>query len=176
MTTSTNIRLRGTLEFDPDHLTGKHERQADWKLMGMLVFPGEDHKYYEWFIRKRYRIDGFTKPLRKPHVSYINDAIWEMPWDRAHSRRVWDEYKAKYSGMELEVELDLDVRTNSTYWWLNVTEDSRRVLHSMRKEVGLRERPYFGLHMTVATANEKSIAASRYAHEEVIKKYGPNGR
>jgi hypothetical protein len=174
--------MKGALEFDPENLTGKHEKQAEWKLVGMLVFPGEDHKYYEWFIRRRYGIADFTKPLRKPHVSYINDAVWEMSrrseteWCREKAFERWQEYKRIHTGREIEIELDLDVRTYSTFWWLNVTERSRVELHRLRAELGLKERPHFGLHMTVATTNERSYPASRYAHEEVILKFGENGK
>lgn len=80
----------------------------------------------------------------------------------------WEEVKKKWDGKEIEIVLDLDPRTNSEHWWLNIPHEERGELQSIRDELGL-DRPYFGMHMSLGYANEKNIHHSRYIHD-LIKK------
>ena len=71
------ITLTGTIHFDPINKTKKHELQADWKRMALVLFDGNICQYYAWFIEKRYSI-VLNKPLRGAHISFINDSIRDI--------------------------------------------------------------------------------------------------
>lgn len=155
------IKLIGKIVFDPKDKTKKHEKQASWKKVAMISIGGEVSEYYGWFIAKRYSIN-LNPPLRKAHVTFINDRASDM-------NGKWEEVKKKWDGKEIEIVLDLDPRTDSDnegssgHWWLNIPEEDRVGLHDIRKELGLG-RPYYGLHMSIGYANNKNIEHSKYIH------------
>lgn len=136
----------------------------------MVEFPGDDHFYYAWFISRRYGIQGFTRPYRKPHITFINDSVNEITVgeDESAKRSAWEELKKTMSGREVSVRMSIDVRTNGDTWWLKVLDPAP--LMNIRSVVGLGD-PYWSFHMTVAQTNERSIFQSTYAYETVIKKY-----
>jgi len=170
------ITYKGTIVFDPDHKTKKHEAQGSWKRVAMLFLYGDLCQYYGWFIEKRYGLP-LVAPLRKAHITFINDR-------ESDTNGKWEEVKAKWNNKTIEVVLSLDVRTDAAYWWLVVPEEERGQLHGIRAELGLG-RPYFGLHMTVGypidcydkgepdnsalRAKRMNEEHSRYIHE-LIKK------
>ena len=120
--------------------------------------------YYNWFLKNKY---GFTlnKPLRGAHISFINDSVNDimkgMKCSEKEAIKAWEELSLKWNGKEIDVSLDVDVRSDGKHWWLIVSQDKREEIHEIRKEVGL-ERPYFGLHMSIGYANNKNIDQSRY--------------
>lgn len=150
------IQLTGKIRFDPKNVTKKHNLQSDWKRVAFVEFEGDICEYYSWFIKKRYNLT-LNKPLRKPHISFINDSIWDMG-DKADE---WDRVKEKYNGTEVTVTLDLDVRSDANHWWLVVEHESRKPLLVIRSELGL-DKPYYGMHMTIGYSNERNIEHSKY--------------
>ena len=126
---------------------------------------GDICDYYAWFINKRFNLI-LNPPLRGPHITFINDRISDM-------NDKWDEVKVKWDGKEIDITLFVSPRTDSNdkhstgHWWLNIPEEYRSELHSIRNELGLG-RPYFGLHLTLGYANEKNMEHSKYIHRLII--------
>ena len=173
------LLLKGKIVFDPVDKTNKHKSQASWKKVAMVIFEANVPKdgdgerkgiceYYAWFIKRRYSI-ALNKPLRRAHVTFINDRGSDM-----NGR--WDEIKAKYDGKEIDVVVSVDPRTDCAepgstgHWWLTVPEECRHELHGIREELGLG-RPYYGLHLSIGHVNEKNREQGEYIHN-LIKKYG----
>ena len=154
------LKLTGTIKFDPRDVTKKHKRQGSWKKVAMIMFDGDICEYYGWFIKRRYNLT-LNRPLRGPHISFIND--------NNKSINNWVEVKKKYNNTKIDVILNLNPKTDSDdenssfHWWLNIPEEERGLLHSIREEVGLN-RPFFGLHMTIGYANIKNQEHSKYLH------------
>jgi len=132
------IKTTGVIHFDPQDMTKKHERQASWKRVAMVMFNCDLSDYYCWFIKRRYNI-RLTTPLRGPHVTFINDR-------EGDTNGFWEETKDRWHGMKVNVELDLDARTNGDFWWLKVLPNE--TLDRIRGELGLGA-PYFSYHMTI---------------------------
>jgi hypothetical protein len=137
----------------------------------MVFFDGDVAEYYAWFIKKRYNLT-LNKPLRGAHISFINDSMKDLSQNGVLSEEEietkWEEVKKKWDGKKIDIVLDLDPRTNSEHWWLNIPHEEREQLQSIRDELGLG-RPYFGMHMSIGYANEKNIHHSSYIHD-LIKK------
>lgn len=165
--------VKGKIIFDPDNITRKHKDQSSWKLMALLMIPGDICDYYKWFIQKRYNIE-LNKPLRGAHISFINDSIDDMAKNLGVTQKEalinWNNVKSKWHKKTIEIEVDTDVRTDGKHWWLQIPENARKDLHAIRAELGLK-RPYFGLHLTCGHANEKNIDHSMYIHNLIVK-YG----
>lgn len=155
-----NLVIKGKIIFDPDNVTRKHNRQADWKRVAMVKFDGEMAEYYAWFIERRYNLT-LNRPLRGAHVTFVNDSIKEI---RGGDRK-WEEVKKKWDGKEINVILNPDVRTNGSYWWLKTESESFDII---RYELGLGA-PYFNYHMTVGLPNEKNLSHSEYIHALLTK-------
>ena len=137
------IKISGTILFDPDSVTNKHERQGEWKRVAIILIPGDIHLYYAWFIKKRYNLP-LNQPIRGAHVTFINDRASDM-------NGKWEEIKNKWNGKSIDVVLSVDPRSDELNWWLNIPNEHREELHSIRVELGLG-RPFWGLHMTIGTA------------------------
>lgn len=168
------ITYKGFIVFDPKDKTNKHEEQSSWKKIAMVMMPGEICEYYNWFIKTRYGFE-LNKPLRGAHISFINDSYRDIKIGCGISKdeevdSIWDELKKKWDGKEVEITLDLDVRSNEQHWWLNIPNEYRTQLHDIRKEVGLG-RPYYGLHMSIGHANERNKEQAEYIRTLCIK-YG----
>ena len=165
------ITLSGTIGFEPEDRTKKHSNQSSWKKIAMVFFDGDVAEYYAWFIKKRYNLT-LNKPLRGAHISFINDSMKDLSQNGVLSEEEietkWEEVKKKWDGKKIDIVLDLDPRTNSEHWWLNIPHEEREQLQSIRDELGLG-RPYFGMHMSIGYANEKNIHHSSYIHD-LIKK------
>lgn len=160
------ITLKGKIGFEPENRTKKHNNQSSWKRMAMVFFDGDICEYYSWFIQRRYNL-VLNKPLRGPHVSFINDSIKELSCNGRKTieeiNTDWEAVKKKWDKKVIEVTLDLDPRTDDKHWWLNIPQDQRELLHGIRAELGL-SRPFWGLHMSIGYANEKNIEHSKYIH------------
>jgi len=152
------IKLSGTILFDPKNITNKQDRQSNWKKVAMVILESdlnyEDNgisDYYAWFINKRYNLP-LQRPLRRAHVTIINDKISEM-------NGKWEEVKSMWHGKNIDVILNVDPllgienrKGNYTDWWLTIPYEYREEFHSIRRELGLCEKPFFGLHMTIGSA------------------------
>ena len=115
------ILLTGRIEFEPENVTKKHNLQASWKHIAMVLFDGDITDYYAWFIKKRYNLI-LNKPLRGGHVSFINDSFKEMSMNGKRSmeevKQVWAQVKKRWDGIEIPVMLDIEPRFNKKHWWL----------------------------------------------------------
>lgn len=155
------IKQRGKIIFDPVDVTNKHKSQSTWKRTAMVQIEGDITYYYAWFIERRYGL-VLNKPLRNAHVTFINDKTSEM-------NDKWGEVKSKWDGKEIDIILYVSPRTDSDdkyssgHWWLNIPEENRGELHTIRGELGLG-RPHWGLHLTIGYANEKNMEHSKYIH------------
>jgi len=149
------VKVTGKIWFDPKNVTRKHSNQADWKRVAMVIFDDDTTEYYSWFIKKRYNLP-LNRPLRGPHVTFINDSVRDMS-----DVDKWDEVKAKYHGTEVTIILDLDVRSDTKHWWLVVEHESRKPLLDIRSELGMG-KPYYGMHLSIGYANEKNVDHSKY--------------
>jgi hypothetical protein len=149
----TEIDLVGKVHFDPADVSKKHERQSSWKSVATVIFPGDDHLFYSWLIKRRYGL-ALNKPLRGFHLTFVND--------KTSMIRGWDDMRAKWEGTEVEVSASIDVRTNGSHWWLKVTDPG--VLRTLREEMGLSPDPYWNWHITIGHPNERNIEHSMYLH------------
>jgi hypothetical protein len=160
---SSLISLTGKIHFEPEDKTKKHVNQSSWKKMALVLFKGDVAEYYAWFLAKRYSII-LNKPLRGAHISFINDSVHDLRGNGKSIDEVdqlWSEVKSKWDNKAIEVTLSLEPRSDGRAWWLNVPQDKRDDLQSIRTELGLG-KPYFGMHMTIGHANEKNINHSNY--------------
>jgi hypothetical protein len=169
-----NIILSGKILFDPENKTNKHNYQAAWKRMAMIMFDGDIAEYYAWFIKKRYNLI-LNKPLRGAHISFINDSNRDIQKgcglvNEKDVDLIWELIKQKWNGKSIDVTLNTDVRSDGKHWWLNIPEENRQLIHDIRKEIGL-DKPFFGLHMSVGYANEINIVHSKYILG-LIEKFG----
>jgi hypothetical protein len=152
------IKVTGILEFAPENKTRKHDSQASWKRVAMIIVPDELTSYYAWFVKKRYNLE-LNKPLRGTHLTIINDSEREAP--------MFEEARKLYDGKEVSFYIDPSTRTNGEHWWLRAYCPEGEAI---REACGLRRESYFPFHMTIGYANEKVLSHSRYIHE-CIKRY-----
>lgn len=149
------VSYTGKILFEPENKTKKHLAQATWKKVAMVVFEGDICQYYSWFLKKRFNLE-LEKPLRGPHITFINDSIDDLN-NRTGSiedkEKSWDILKSKWDGKEIKIVLNLRPFSDITHWWLIVDHKFREELHSIRAEIGL-SRPYFGLHLTIGRLSE----------------------
>lgn len=161
------ITLTGRIGFNPEDKTNKHLFQSSWKKIAMVFIEGDVCEYYAWFLQKRYNIT-LNKPIRGAHVSFINDSIRDLTKNNDNLEeeilQLWEDVKTKWDGKEIDIELDLNPRTDGRIWWLNIPEEEREGLQAIRDELGL-DRPFFGMHMSIGYANERNIEQSVYIHE-----------
>ena len=162
------IKLTGKIVFEPQNMTKKHSKQSSWKRCAMVMFNDDTSEYYAWFLFKRYNLT-LNPPLRKAHVTFVNDKVCEMNGE-------WKTVKNKWNGKEIEVSICVDPRTDSDnegskgHWWLNVPEEYNAELKSIREELGLGD-PYYSLHLSLGYANEKNMAHSKYIHSMIKNKF-----
>ena len=151
------LAIPTTIIFDPRHWTAKHHKQASWKVSVICETDGEIDLYYAWLLRKRFSL-VLNQPLRKAHVTIVNDRILDK-----------DAYKAaklQYNRMQTTFSYDPeDVRTNGQHWWINVTNPD---VADIRKACGFAPDPYFKLHFTIGYANDKHLVHSRYIHDSIL--------
>lgn len=141
----TDFILTGTILFDPKDLTKKHKLQSSWKKIALVEFDGDICEYYGWFIKKRYGI-VLNTPIRKPHISFINDHVNDLNggfYDKTKSgtdkeRHVmWEQLKKKYHNTKIDVVVSTEIQTNGEHVWLRIEHEHRKELYKIRSEVGL---------------------------------------
>lgn len=152
------IKVTGILEFEPENKTRKHEKQASWKRITMILTHDDAADYYAWFIKKRFNLQ-LNKPLRGAHISIINEAERDFAFG---VEPTWTKAKEKYDGKSMDFYIDLEPRTNGEHWWFRVYCPAGE---DLREELGLRREPYYSLHMTIGFANEKNRYHSDYILE-----------
>ena len=162
MKKTNTISLPGKIHFDPTDKTKKHISQSSWKKMALILFDGDVSEYYSWFIERRYNLK-LNKPLRGAHISFFNDSVNDLKIANPNKdiQKLWNDLSLKWNNKIINVQLDTDVRSDGEHWWLNIPEECRKPIHDIRAEIGLG-RPFFGLHMTIGTANEKNLFHSNY--------------
>jgi len=164
------IKIQGTIVFDPVDKTEKQKQQSIWKKVAMVMLEGELCEYYSWFVKKRYNLE-LNKPMRNAHVTFINDSYKDMgKGTEVQKEAKWQEVKKKWNGKKVDVYLDLGLKTDGEHWWLRVTPEQRTTFDEIRSEVDL-DRPYWGMHMTIGYANNKNIQHSQYIHDMIKKGY-----
>ncbi len=165
------ITLSGKIIFEPEDKTRKHKNQASWKKVAMVLIDSDICEYYSWLLQRRYSI-VLNKPLRGPHISFINDSMFDLTHKGTIPEEVaiatWERVKAKWDGKKIEVVLNLEPKTDNRTWWFNIPNENRDELHAIRTELGIG-RPHFGIHMSLGYANEKNIEHSTYIHECIVK-------
>ena len=158
------ILLTGRIEFEPENKTKKHNLQASWKHIAMVMIDGDVTEYYAWFIKKRYNL-VLNKPLRGGHISFINDSFKDMSLNGQRSieevKQVWENVKNKWDGIEIPIMLNLEPRFDKTHWWLNITREHCELLQNIRGELELG-KPFYGFHMSIGYANEKNLHHHQY--------------
>lgn len=164
------ITYTGKILFEPENVTKKHDAQSSWKKMAFVLIEGEITDYYSWFIKKRYNLP-LNKPLRGPHISFINDSIKDMSLDGQRSNEeinnLWEAVKTRWNGKEVQIVLDLSPRSSASHWWLNAPHNMNKTLLEIRKELGLSE-PYYKLHMSIGYPNEKNKEHNIYIVNGII--------
>ena len=163
------IKLNGKIVFEPPNITTKHRNQSSWKKVAFVEFDGDICEYYAWFIQRRYNII-FNKPLRKAHISFINDSIKDLRLNDTRTIEeveiLWNTVKEKWNGKEIDVVLDVDVRSNGDYWWLRVPHELNITLTDIRNELGLGN-PYFNYHLTIGYPHPYREEHSKYIVEGI---------
>ena len=157
------VSVTGTIRFDPENMTKKHDKHASWKRVAMLMINCDISDYYAWFIKKRFNI-SLPSPQRGAHITFINDRMSDM-----NGR--WEEVKNKWNGKQLSVDINTDIRTDSEYWWLNLLPNDTLTL--IRSELGLGD-PFYKFHLTIGRAvncrsnepNENGSMRAMEMHEE----------
>lgn len=164
------VSYSGKILFEPKNKTKKHESQASWKKVSMILFDGDIAEYYAWFIKRRFNLD-LNKPLRGAHISFINDSVNDISQNGAKTEEeveeLWEAVKQKWDGKEIEVVLNLHPYNDSIHWWLIVDHKHREGIHDIRAELGLG-RPYFGLHMSIGYAGGMYMEDLGYGDENNI--------
>lgn len=163
------VSYPGKIVFEPENKTKKHENQASWKKMAMVLFDGDIAEYYAWFIKKRFNLE-LNKPLRGAHISFINDSLTDMGNGAKSNEEIetmWESVKSKWNGKEIIVTLNLHPYSDINHWWLIVDHNHREELHAIRAELGLG-RPYFGLHMSIGYASDMFLVNLGYGDERSI--------
>lgn len=152
------IELHTRIHFDPKDLTRKHEKQRSWKRVVLCQTNCDIDKYYAWFINKRFNLK-LNLPLRGAHITIVNDKMPDI--------KIFEQMRELLDNKPLVFKFDpSEIRTNGLHWWVRVYCDD---VANIRNVLGLSPEPYFGLHLTIGSANEKNLAHSKYIHETIIR-------
>src|SRR5690606_28171499 len=109
------VKYKGQILIEPPLITNKHITQSEWKRTSMVILGSDISEYYAWFIKKRYSLN-LSKPIRQAHITFINDKLSDFNVDDPDYHLSL--LKDKYEGLEIDIELDLNVKTNAVHWWL----------------------------------------------------------
>lgn len=163
------LKLKGRIHFDPEDKTNKHMLQSSWKVVAMLLFENDDLcSYYSWFIRRRYGVI-LNKPLRNVHITFINDRIDDLIGESEEIKREnWNKLKEKYQDLEVDVEINLDCRSDGKHWYFNLLENA--FLNDLREEIGLGE-PFYKFHLSIGYATHFHLEHSQYIVDSIKNNY-----
>jgi len=147
------VKIRGILEFDPVDVTRKHKSQSSWKSVAIIKTNCDMDRYYAWFIKKRFNLE-LNNNLRGSHVTFISDRMDKSTFEQA----------AKiFEGREIDFYLELEPKSNERHWWFRVFSPDAE---NIREALGLSRDPYFGLHFTIGSVNDKNAYHSKYILEQ----------
>ncbi len=146
------FKVKGILDFTPQDVTKKHKNQSAWKCVAMIKTNCDTSNYYAWFLKTRFNLT-LNKPLRGTHITFISDRM---------DRDLFMEASKIFNGKEITFYYQNMPRSNGQHWWLRVWSPEAE---DIREALGLTRDPYFGLHLTLGTANEKNIDHSKYILE-----------
>lgn len=163
---------KGILKFDPINKTKKHDRQSSWKKIAMIMTYDDSSAYYRWFIEQQYKLiqgkdanlNWMNPPLRKTHVTIINDRIYDMD--------LWQKLIDKYDNTEMYFFFDIEngLRNNGKHIFYKV----QCPMADEVREYGNLGDPYFGYHLTLGRVPEDVVF--RKQHIENVQKYMINGK
>jgi hypothetical protein len=136
------LKIKGKIVFDPINKTKKHESQAKWKRLAMIMIDGDYSAYYSWFLKKRYDLI-LNKPIRGNHISFINDSINDimkgLNCSEKEAINAWELLTKKWNNKMIDVYLDVNVRSDSKHWWLNIPQDKRKKYMKFVKKLDLND-------------------------------------
>ena len=136
--------IKAKVIFDPKDLTRKHGKQSEWKKHVIAFIDEPDFcEYFSWFLKKRYSLT-LVAPIRGVHMTLVNDRLTDGI-DATPTK--YKSSKELYNGMVIDIDYNLDVRTDGKYWWFMARSNDALFI---RKQIGLKPTPYFGFHITVA--------------------------
>lgn len=154
------MEIKAKILFDPVDRTNKHKKQSSWKNVVICEIDGDIDKYYAWFLEKRFNL-VLNRPLRRAHITIVNDRKSEMDLD------MYEKMKEHFNGKEITFTYEPDeIRSNGKHWWLKVYSEESKAI---RKFMGLSENPYQPLHLTIGYCNEKTEYHSKYILRQILK-------
>jgi hypothetical protein len=156
---NNEFEVIGTLVFDPPHETKKHEKQGEWKKTAFINLGGEIHVYYQWLLNKRFNLK-LNKPLRVPHVTFINDRIPDTEfYNKVKTQFENKEVSVFYKPDEIRSAIntksfyikDQEVKGRMQHWWLRARCPQ---VEPIRTLLGLEAEPYNRFHISIGYVNE----------------------
>jgi len=145
--------------WEPDNVTKKHQKQAEWKRTVYLEYGEDVHQYYKWLIERRFGLK-INKPLRPAHITIINDRVED--WT------LYQQAKNRFNGIEIRASWSNEIRTNGKHWWLKVeSEDALNI----RIASGFSKVPFHSFHLSIGYVNDQQLEYSEYILRQIIK-YG----
>jgi hypothetical protein len=162
----------GTIIFDPDNKTKKHDRQSSWKKVALVELdsdiPLKNNEvysdlsdYYAWFIKRRFNLK-LNKPLRGSHITIINDRIG----DHNSSLESYEQTKELFNNKRIDFSYNVTPRTDGKHWWLRVFIPQAEAIRTV---AGFKEIPYFGFHLTLGEATHLNLEHSEYILRQCLK-------
>ena len=127
------VKVKGKIWFDPKNVTRKHNSQADWKRVAMVIFDDDTTEYYSWFIKKRYNLQ-LNRPLRGPHVTFINDSVRDMS-----DVDKWDEVKVKADYKDVYTITVKDTKSTEEEAYIGLDKDEPHKFSEWCEEVEVKE-------------------------------------
>ncbi|KKN65750.1 hypothetical protein LCGC14_0478890 [marine sediment metagenome] len=125
----------------------------DWWLL-LTCDPAVVH-YYCW-LAKKWGIEIEAGSRHGPHISFVKG---EYP----KNKKLW----FKLKGRSVNFEYSNYVRHNGYHVWLDV---NCRELSEIRKELGLKEKPYHSFHFTIGRLKYGLDHASHEPRPKNIRK------
>lgn len=147
--------MYGKLRFNPEPLNAHHKRSGR-----CVVLELEETGYAEvhrWLFQKHTGMQ-LVKPQRDDHITIVS-------WYESHNinEESWNHWSKHNEGACYPIELHPTTSDPGFgYWWMPVKEQFRSVLHELRVELGLEERPLSGLHLTVGSVKPGEQNTSDY--------------
>lgn len=149
--------IKGTILFEPKHISKKHQAQGVWKRVAMVNIPGDVDAYYRWLINRRYGI-VLNNPVRGAHITFIND---KLDINNPHYKTYEQELK-QFNKKEITVLLNPKViRTDDIRWWIQAKSEE---LLDIREQLGFNRKPHYGLHLTIGNVHPKYQIQQEYIH------------
>ena len=103
------FEIEAKLDFRPENVTKKHNRQSSWKHVAIAKLEKDDtHLYYAWLLERRFNLP-LVQPLRGSHITIISD-IMDDNFGKTITKRLikkkLEEMKIEFTKEEFETALD----------------------------------------------------------------------